>query len=391
MITLTDKSKCCGCSACACICPVNCITIIEDEEGFEYPSTDTERCISCNKCNQVCPYTKIKYEPENKSVYIGWSKNNDFLLSSSSGGAFITIADYWLNSLNGVIYGAGYDEHFVVQHMRAENNRQVKNLQTSKYVQSSTKNIFKHIKEDLDKNIPVMFVGTPCQVKGLKQYLNTQYNNLLLVDLKCHGVPSPKLWRKYLIYQINTHKGKNIRSINFRNKDKGWHDYSMKFEFTDNSIYCKNHYLDKFITAFLDNRALRPCCYSCKFDNSFSDITLADAWGVEKFHRKLNNIIDKDKGVSLIGVNSKNGGKIVETIKSKDNFVLIKTEMQLFNPHTIEMPKSRNKFFKHLENMSEEKFFNKVCHISLKNKLYVCVRFLLKKIGIISIIRKLRI
>lgn len=382
-----DKMNCCGCGACAASCPADCITMKPDAEGFDYPIIDRTNCVNCHKCIKVCPYNSIKNRTDDKKVYIGWAKNEEILETSSSGGFFRVLADYWLLNNKGIVYGAGYDNDFNVIHTRAENSKEIKNLQTSKYVQSRIGETFKEIKAQLDRNIPVMFVGTPCQVTGLKKYLDKDYDKLLLVDLKCHGVPSPAVWTKYLEY---LKKFGSISRINFRNKDKGWHNYALKIEFDNKKIYYRNHYLDKYLFVYFDNRALRPCCYKCEFDNSYSDITLADAWKVERFYKELKIKLPDDKGISLIGVNSQKGMQIINIICKEEKCCLYETSMKLHNPHLIPIPPNRDIFFENLHFLNEEDFWDGFIKIDIRRKLYVYTKILLEKLGVISFIRKHR-
>lgn len=388
MINIIDKSKCCGCGACACICPQNCITIDSDNEGFDYPSVDVDNCINCGACNKVCPYENINKIDVNKEIYIGWSEDEEILKNSSSGGMFATLANYFVEN-GGVVYGAGFDEKFNVCHKSAYSKSEIFDLQRSKYVQSRTNYIFKEIKKLVLNNDKVMFVGTPCQIRGLKNYLGELADRVLLVDFKCHGVPSPKLWEKYLKYIKEKTGGEDIEEVNFRNKDNGWHNYNLKIKFINNKVYNKNHYLDRYLVPFFDNRALRLSCYECNFDNSFSDITLADAWTVEKKHKELEEITKKDKGLSLIGVNTDKGKEIFKEVLKRDFVAFQSHNMELNNPHKIELPSGRDDFFAILKG-DHNTLFNKYCKVAFKTRIYLFIRWILKCTGLIALARKIK-
>ena len=193
------KKDCTGCGACCNICPKNAITMQVDEEGFKYPKIDKEKCINCNLCEKNCPIlNKVNLgTKEPLEVLASYTKNENERSSSSSGGMFYELANVII-SKKGIVIGAGYDEQFNVVHKIINNKEDLKELQGSKYVQSDTKNTYKETKEILEKGTEVVYVGTTCQIAGLKSFLQKDYNNLYTCDLVCHGVPSPKVWQKYL-------------------------------------------------------------------------------------------------------------------------------------------------------------------------------------------------
>lgn len=326
MINITDKTKCCGCSACVQRCPKQCISMKEDEQGFLYPVIDTETCIDCGLCEKVCPMLKPSASKEPLQVLAAKNRNEEQRLRSSSGGIFRLLAEHIIER-GGVVFGARFNEKWEVEHCYAETIEGLEPLMRSKYVQSDIGNTYKEAERFLKEGRQVMFVGTSCQIAGLKRFLRKEYNNLLAVDFICHGVPSPGIWRKYL-EEIKSSQseaaGKNsvlslslksvpvITGINFREKQNGgygWKKYGFEVRAKSPSKGDKNtvlksgiFYENVFMKGFLLNLYLRPSCYKCTAKNgaSGSDLTIADFWGIQNYHPEF----DDDKGVSLIFVHT---------------------------------------------------------------------------------------
>ncbi|WP_461811556.1 polysaccharide pyruvyl transferase family protein, partial [Faecalimonas sp.] len=342
-----SKEKCCGCSACTMVCPKQCITMEEDDEGFLYPQINYSLCIHCNKCQQVCPVRKKEIVKDDAvKCYAAYSTQKNTRMRSSSGGIFTELARQ-VFSISGVVYGAGFTENFEVEHQNAYSEMELSNLRGSKYVQSSMRNVYREIQEKLDKGIIVYFSGTPCQVKGLYSYLDKRYNNLITQDIICHGVPSPLVWKKY----ISEYSG--LQEVSFRDKKFGWHYFSMYIK-SKKETYRKRLDEDFYVRLFLDNTILRPICYDCpiKQNGSNADITLADCWESDKLCKEIK---DTDKGLSLVLVHTEQGKKlwkeVVEnhSVKSEE----LPTDKALMSQSALRKsapcnPK-RDMFFKQLE------------------------------------------
>ena len=238
MIDIKSKQECCGCQACFNICPKNAIEMIEDNEGFKYPSINKEKCIKCGLCEKVCPYVNeySKKQILNESIaYGGWNLNEEIRRISSSGGIFTAIAKYIIEK-NGVVCGAIFDENLNVVHDIVDNLNDLKKMNGAKYVQSDMRDNLKKIKKYLDNGRLVLFSGTPCQVSGLNSYLNKEYNNLYTCDIVCHGVPSPKVFNKYK-KELEKDNSSKISFINFRDKITGWKSYSFLVKFKNNKTF----------------------------------------------------------------------------------------------------------------------------------------------------------
>ena len=197
MINIVSEQDCCGCSACAERCPKSCISMLEDQEGFLYPVVDKEKCVNCHLCEQVCPVLDKTEAYSDSFAYAAKNRNEDERLNSSSGGLFIVLAKYFLVH-GGIVFGAVFDSNFEVYHTYSSDLDGVKPMMRSKYVQSNIRSSYIDCENFLKQGKKVLFTGTPCQIDGLRHFLKKEYDNLLMVDVICHGVPSPGVWRRYL-------------------------------------------------------------------------------------------------------------------------------------------------------------------------------------------------
>lgn len=313
MIKIIDNSKCSGCSACATICPKNCIKMLQDNEGFLYPKVDTEECIECGLCLKTCPHNTNETVIREKRAYAVINKDEKIRINSSSGGVFSLLAQAVIDK-GGVVFGASFNDSFEVEHVAIEKIEEIERLQGSKYVQSNVLDTFKQAKLFLETGRLVLFTGTPCQIAGLKAFLKNDYENLVTQDLICHGVPSPMVWQKYIEYRT-TLAGASARRISSRHKKYGWKRFSVSFSYENDTEYLCQFYDDPYMRTFLKNLSLRQSCYSCNFngDRRVADITLADFWGVEKIDIEM----DDGLGTSLVIVNTIKGAELFDNIKNK--------------------------------------------------------------------------
>lgn len=349
MINIKDKKECCGCSACASICPKHCITMTEDHEGFLYPNVDENTCIGCGLCEKVCNELHPYDTREPLQLLAAINKNEEVRLKSSSGGIFYILAEKTIRE-GGVVFGARFDEKWQVVIDYAEDMKDVEAFMGSKYVQARIDKAYIDAKRFLSEGRQVLFSGTPCQVAGLHKFLRKPYSNLLSVDFVCHGTPSPKVWRMYLDEVVK--KSQSVSNVEFRNKDKGWKKFCFKLKYNEDdktlsllSPYPENHYMK----AFLQDIILRPSCYACKAKgcSSQSDITIADFWGIETVFPEM----DDDKGTGLVFVNTENGKAALDVTQMK---VLETTYERIkpLNPACFRSSKQhpkREEFFKRLE------------------------------------------
>ena len=313
-----NKAECTGCTACFATCPVKAIRMVPDEEGFLYPQIQKELCIHCGKCDRVCPQKEERSQRNAPSFYAVKHEDSTIREKSSSGGFFSLLAQY-VEEKKGVIYGAAFDDEFVVRHMRAETESKWKRFRTSKYVQSDLGDTIAQVKCDLEQERMVLFTGTPCQVDGLKRALkgNKYLDWLVTCDVVCHGVPSPKVWMDWLAF-IKKHKNIEIDRINFRDKEHvGWHDSTITIWDKNGEICLKEKQNEAiFSRLFFDHYIVRPSCFHCKYSNLNrpGDITIGDFWGVEKCFPEF----DDNMGISLV---------LCNTIKGKNLFHAVRHQM----------------------------------------------------------------
>lgn len=361
MINTPENHKCCGCNACVQRCPNQCITMQEDEKGFFYPIVDKDTCIDCGFCDKVCPIQNPNAPCSPIQVCAAKNKNEQLRLSSSSGGVFVLLANEILED-GGVVFGARFDENWEVEHCYVESVEDLDSLMRSKYVQSRIGNTYKETEQFLKIGRKVLFVGTSCQIAGLKRYLRKEYDDLLTVDFICHGVPSPAVWRKYL----REIKANNIKSIKFREKqgeDLSWRKFGLTVEGEDGFISSKSLMEDTYLRGFLGDLYLRPSCHDCpaKAGKSVSDITMADYWGVHATFPKW----DDNKGVSLLIINNGKGTSFLKKIESLLDCEEIGLEdIRTANESYFKSPKQPK---------ASIKFWNQFPNMSLKENVDSCL------------------
>ena len=315
MIEIKNKTDCCGCTACANICPKDAIVMKPDFEGFLYPQILADKCVDCGLCEKACPVVnKPEKQDDLLEGYVLRTKDRQVLQNSTSGG-FTTPLVEWVLRQGGAICVATYDKDFKVVHEIIEtmDAEQIARSRGSKYVQSGLGDCYTRIKSLLKQDRLVCFVGTTCQVAGLKAFLGKEYDKLLTVDLVCHGTPSPKLWDKYLAYQKEKY-GSEFSEIVFRNKTYGYHSGTMKICFSNGKTYYGSARVDPMLKSFFREIASRPICYQCPFKKleRCSDFTIYDCWHAGELVAGLN---DDDKGFTNVIVQSEKGRRVLEHIR----------------------------------------------------------------------------
>ncbi len=324
MINIINKTECYGCGSCAMSCPVKCISMKTDEEGFDYPEIDSSKCIECGKCDMVCPAKCVdSMSTLNVNSFDipytigGWIKDETIRYDSSSGGVFSLVASFILDN-DGIVYGATMDENLIVRHIEVSKKEDLKKLRGSKYVQSNLEDVYPRIQALLEQGRKVLFSGCPCQTAGLISFLGKFYDNLYSMDFICHGVPSPKVFAGYIEYLERLYSDRII-DFKFRLKDKRWHSSGLQMGTgftTEKGKFVRKHpaFRDPFMNGFLDDIYLRPSCYECRFKKVpkyYSNITLADFWGLNKCCPELND----GMGTSLVLINDYKGKSLFEQLK----------------------------------------------------------------------------
>lgn len=381
MVSIVDKYSCCGCGACKAKCPKNCIEMVPDAEGFVYPVVNTELCVSCGLCDSACPINaESGFCFALPDAYAAFSKDDSILFESSSGGVFYHVAN-WILENNGVVFGAGYTDNFKVEHICVDNCFDLRRLQGSKYVQSSTGDSYIQTLDYLKKGFKVLYSGTPCQIEGLYSFLGKDYDNLYTVDIICSGVPSPLIWDRYISYREEKAKSK-LNNVNLRYKKYGWQEYIVLFEFKNGKVYESTRFEDHYMRTFRTHCSLRPSCYRCEFKGikRNSDITLADFWGIEQILPDMNN----KKGTSLLFLQSQKGKNLWKNIEKLLKAVQVDTEKAAeCNPMmtcSAKEPSIRNDFFAEAEK-SVIKASNRYCGLPLRQRLNFIYQRIRKKLS----------
>lgn len=393
MIQIKEKKDCCGCWACSNICPKQCIKMEEDKEGFRYPEVNKNICIECGLCEKVCPVLNVQPGdiPHEQWGYLVQHKDDDIRRESTSGGAFTAIASSVLRR-GGVVFGAGYREGtFVVAHQFVENKDDLSLFRNSKYVQSEIGDSYIRVKEFLEKGRLVLFSGTPCQTEGLLGYLRgKRYDNLLLQDIVCHGIPSPSLFRSYLDLQKNKIGGQ-FKNVLFRDKFYGYHYSSFSIYNSEaGKDYHKGVDTNAFLRAFFSNLSDRPSCYSCPFKKRYrkSDLTLWDCFPIEKFTKEFDG-----KGTTRVLAQTKKGKELIESALDSLRTVEVGAERLTENVNEMfySVPRNpkRERFFQDFGSMDGEAFFAKWFPVTIKTRINSFVRITAHKLGIYTMAKRL--
>lgn len=333
-------NKCCGCHSCEYSCPHNAIEFFESQEGFCYPQIDDNKCIGCGICLKRCPISNVMVNKSKQIGYAAYINDKRVLRTSSSGGIFYALAKNIIDT-GGVVFGCSFDGKNV-RHQVATMIHELSSLKGSKYVESDTAGVYPLVQRYLDNNQNVLFTGTPCQIAGLKLFLNKDYENLFMVDIICHGVPSRKLFRLYIKWMEEKNKAK-LLTYSFRNKEKNDWSLTYKAELKKNNGKNKTieaiASIDPYYYAFLQGRTYRESCYQCPYSQSSrpGDITLGDFWGIEKILPEMDYV----NGVSAVIVNNEKGNYLFNSIKEKLTYQNVALESIVNNNGNLRTPSKR--------------------------------------------------
>lgn len=293
---------CCGCGACVNVCPKDALSMAEDREGFLYPSLDASRCVDCSLCTSVCPVLKPGKASRPLAVFAAKNRDEAERRSSSSGGIFLPLARQ-VTEASGTVFGVAFGEGFrSAEHQAAQNSKDLARFSGSKYIQSNTGLTFRQVRKLLEEGRQVMYTGTPCQIAGLRSYLRKDYEGLFCVDLVCHSVPSPMVWRRYL----DELRPGELGEVSFRDKVTGWKLFSLTLRDTHGKVvFSQREDENVFMKGFLKDLYCRPSCHRCpaRGGRSGSDITIADFWKLKKFRADF----DDNVGVGLVLVRTEKG------------------------------------------------------------------------------------
>lgn len=382
MISIKEKAECCGCNACGDACPQGAISYTVDNEGFWYPKVNKEMCVDCGLCDKVCPCInecsskkKNKTEPD---CYAAEHRSIEVIFQSTTGGMFSALADV-IYAEKGYVGGAIHNQDFSVSHFLSHSREDLAKLRRSKDLQSNAEGFYKDVKNALVTGNKVLVCGVPCQIAGLLNFLQKDYENLITVDLICAGVNSPLVWRKYLDY-IEEIKGSKIVWTENKSKEYGWKNLTQKFVFEDGNEFFDTRKTSLFTQGYIESHLYcRPSCYECKFKGfpRVADITIGDYWGISNYSRDH----ESDMGTNLVLVNSQKGEFFFAKAKRRVNYE--KTPLDWALPGNPALLKSisilsdrRNEFFEDLRNNR----FDKVVEKYTVNKGNKAKQWLKKKI-----------
>ena len=316
-IEILSQSLCCGCGACQNSCPRDAIAMCVDGEGFYSPRIDHEKCVECGICAKACPVLNVPRDNEKEPKAYAVKSKPEVMKHSTSAGVFAQLAEYVL-SQDGYVCGAAYDDAFEVHHILSNTKEGMNRIKRSKYVQSQIGLVYRDIKKLLEGGRLVLFSGTPCQVAGLNTFLGKKYENLYTLDIICHGVPSPTSWSRYLSENIDVSQ---LKDIDFRHKgDHGFKKHCISFKYKDGKEDVIPSSKNMYYRYFVHNMVLRNSCAHCEFAvfPRQGDISTGDFWGAQKLYPEL---IESDKGLSVLTVNNAQGRKLLDKIK--DHFTLM--------------------------------------------------------------------
>ena len=382
MVSL-QENECCGCTACVSVCPQKCLSMVENAEGFLVPCLiDTVKCIDCNLCNKVCPVLN-KHEDKKhfEKGYIVQNTNEKTRIESTSGGAFSAIALSVLDE-GGIVYGAAYVDNFTVRHIGVEKASDLWKLRNSKYIQSNLDHTFSEVKKRLESGRKVCFSGTPCQIEGLIAFLRKDYDNLILVDVVCHGIGSPLIWRKYMEMQ----SAYQPEYIFFRWKHYGYKYSTMSFFKNSKEIYFSGVESDPMLRAYFTNSCDRNSCYDCPFKKRYrlSDYTIWDCFQPKYFDASFND----DKGTSSVLINSEKGMMQFEKILASGTIryhEVVPDELTFGNNemiHSVKKGTVRDVLLADASVMDGKELFEKYYPNTIKSKVKKQIRKSLLTLGI---------
>lgn len=387
MINIINKVDCCGCNACGDVCPKQAISFKTDNEGFWYPEVDLEKCIDCGLCERVCPIINRKEYGNNgikkPNCYAAINKNIEIRFDSTSGGIFSVLADE-IYRQGGYVGGAIFNQDWSVSQYLSTDKNDLPRLRSSKYLQSHFDGFYIAVRDAVKTGKPVLVCGGPCQMTALRRFLQKPYDNLIIVDYICRGIPSPLLFKKFIEYLEEKHHSKVV-VFKAKNKELGWHNLTSKVVFDNKDV----EYLPKDRNPWLKLKyevpeTCRHSCFECPFKGfpRSSDITIGDLWTTKG---KIPQVLDNDLGTSVVIINSEKGKLYIQSSFKKASFSefsleeAVKGNRHLISP-LIHSNHNRDEFYNTLNNSFEacvDKYLNKSQKVSISQRIRLYVKFIL--------------
>lgn len=365
MNKICEYNKCTGCKACKNICPVNAISFYEYKEN--YPKINAEKCIDCQMCKNVCVNNNLLEFKKYKEIYASWSLDEDIRKNAASGG---TITSIYINAINNnyVCYGVELNENFEAKFKRIDSVKDLNKIRNSKYLYSDMDDIYISIKKELNKNKNVLFVGMPCQVAGLLLFLRKKYNNLVTIDIVCHGMSPSRYFKEHIEYIKEKYNVKNIKNIMFRNNNI----FDMTIITLSNKKIILKEKIDSYLVGYYNGVTYRQACYSCKFARRerVADLTVCDYWNLKEYKREI-----REKGITGLLINTNKGKSFIQNnrngifLELKDNEYGMENNMAMNKPYQENC--YRKKFIKNLQKYGNfESAINKTIKYKIiKNKI----------------------
>lgn len=389
MPNLAEIERCTGCTSCACSCQKGAIEMISNHEGFLYPRVNNSKCVSCGLCERVCPILNpLIVKKDKPKSFLVQNTNACERIESTSGGGFSLISKYVLKN-GGIVFGASFDDCFKVRHTKIDNLDDLCLFRNSKYVQSDLGTSYLSVLNHLKANRLVLFSGTPCQINGLKSFLNLKKcsdEKLITVDVICHAVPSPLLLDKYISYQKERH---SFNKLVFRDKKYGYLCSCLSLFDNKKRVYSATSIYDPYMRLFLHNIGLRMSCYNCESQpyTHNSDFTLWDCW-------QPNNLSDKkhdNLGTTNLIAWTEKSQNIVDKIRSSGLFSEVSFNKQYSGErkHVFKLEENRDVFFDDLNNLKADDFFRKYAPITLKIRFKEKIRIILARIHLHDFVRRI--
>lgn len=383
MIQIQDKKDCCGCNACGDVCAYKAITFKTDIEGFWYPEVNKGLCTNCGLCEKVCPIINIKElkhnDFEQPECYGMQTKNLESLFNSTSGSAFATLAERMYKE-GGYVGGAIYDKDYNVKQFISSDKADLEKLRNSKLVQSDAQGWYKAVREIVKAGNKCLVCGLPCQMAALRAFLRKDYENLIIVDLICRGINTPKLLKGYMDVLEQRYSSKIVH-FKVKNKEYGWRKLTTKIVFKNGEVLYDTNDKNLFTIAYLrSNATCRPSCYNCQFKGypRMADITIADLWSK---NGTIPADMDHDLGTSLVMLNSEKGKayykQVEDKVRSKQIDFIKATECNPALVSPLPVPKiNRELFYADMNSMPFDEFVEKYFKVSAEQPLTAKRKFI---------------
>lgn len=389
MITITDKSKCSGCSACYSICPKEAIIMKDDNEGFLYPEVDNGKCVDCGLCDKVCPVNApAKTNERITKKYVVQNLDDSERIHSTAGGFFSVVARFVIEDLNGVVFGVGFNDKNEIIHKKATTIEELSDMRGSKYVQSNLGSTFNQIKELLHKGRTVLFVGTPCQVNAVEKLINSENlrKNLITIDLMCMAVSSPRIYSDWIKFLENKYHSK-VKKVAFRDKSYGYSTANVRIQFESGKILEQHKDAKSMCKLMFSGYNMRPACYECAFRciDRAGDFTIGDFHSIDKVEPSM----DDDKGTTCLWVHSQKANQIMAEIQESLKIKLLDEKCSSCLSKTLRIksiPEDRKDFFIDAETLSYEDLTKKWIKNSFKSVLSNNLRPIINKLPIRKVV-----